>query len=440
MRPFFPVILSVCILALGGCDEQQVLYTVESEEPIPEAPRSPAEFLPPASVGGGPEVELPPAPLPAAYDANALDEPTRQLAVAGIGVPVPLRFQSEDTGSAMRAAQFRVPNATGPDGELVVFFFGEGQGGSARENAERWARQFTPPPDRETAIMRFEAMDPHPALLATRITLVGTWAQPAMGPNVPAMEPRPAWGMDAVILEGGPGGTVFYRLTGPRGLVMESGPVIEHLAANATVLAVDGPGDEPPALPGPTTTAVIPTEPNDPPSADPEPEGEDVALAKVEAPGVTFAVPATWTAQEPDSSMRALQFRLPGAAGAGDGEFVVFYFGVQGGGTVEDNLARWANQVRQPDGTPPADAATKEKTRVGEFTISSVYTEGTYAPTAMRPGAPAPTPIEDHALMGIIVEGGAEGPLYWRLTGPAETIRSQRDNIALLLRSLRKEE
>ncbi len=47
--------------------------------------------------------------------------------------------------SAMRKASYEVPRAAGDteDGELAVFYFGPGQGGSIDANVDRWVKQFS---------------------------------------------------------------------------------------------------------------------------------------------------------------------------------------------------------------------------------------------------------------------------------------------------------
>lgn len=58
--------------------------------------------------------------------------------------PVPAVWKAETPASNYRAGQYRVPAAKGAaDGELVVFYFGKGKGGSVAANAERWVSQFT---------------------------------------------------------------------------------------------------------------------------------------------------------------------------------------------------------------------------------------------------------------------------------------------------------
>src|SRR4051812_20938367 len=65
-----------------------------------------------------------PAPGDAKGDEVTLD---------GLRSRVPSGWKSEKPGNKFRAYQFRVPKAAGDkeDAELVIFYFGEGGGGSA---------------------------------------------------------------------------------------------------------------------------------------------------------------------------------------------------------------------------------------------------------------------------------------------------------------------
>ena len=53
----------------------------------------------------------------------------------------PSGWIAETPATAMRRAQYRIPGHGGP-AECIVFYFGPGQGGSAKANVERWAGQF----------------------------------------------------------------------------------------------------------------------------------------------------------------------------------------------------------------------------------------------------------------------------------------------------------
>jgi len=88
------------------------------------------------------------------------------------------------------------------------------------------------------------------------------------------------------------------------------------------------------------------------------------------------------------------------------------------GGTVDDNINRWLGQFTDVVGQP-----TKQELTLGLLVITQVVIEGTY--NAAMPGAPAqPTP--NTMLYGAIIEGGEAGPLFVRMTGPADTMKARR--------------
>jgi hypothetical protein len=116
--------------------------------------------------------------------------------------------------SDMRAAQYRVPGADGTEGkdaELVIFFFGEGQGGDAEANLERWYGQFTQPDgsaSRDKAVVTIRTVND---LKVTAVDLSGTYtAMRPGGVSQPATDQR----MLAAVVEG-EGGPWFVRLVGP---------------------------------------------------------------------------------------------------------------------------------------------------------------------------------------------------------------------------------
>jgi hypothetical protein len=56
---------------------------------------------------------------------------------------VPDGWVTEQPSSAMRKAQYKLPKVDGDseDGELVLYFFGTGQGGTVQANIDRWVDQ-----------------------------------------------------------------------------------------------------------------------------------------------------------------------------------------------------------------------------------------------------------------------------------------------------------
>lgn len=402
------LLLIPAILLLTACNEEDVLYKTQSREEIPPVNTgvqmaAHGAMEAPSAPGG-----LPP-PMVVDFD---LKEPARSMiahTIEGVVIPIPEGYDEGEAPSDMRAAEFFVPNAEGERGELVVFHFGADQGGGMMANAARWAGQFEPPAGEQSPVLGFFADPDVNGLRVSRLLLGGTWSGGMAGGSMEASGPAEDWGMDAIIIEGGPNGSLFVRLTGPIDLVERESEAMRFLASNVAPAA---------------RLAADPRETVSP--------GE---LALVQAPGVQFAIPADWRRVEPESSMRSLQFAIPAEEGA-EAEFVLFYFGPEGGGSVDENLERWASQMKQPDGSSPLDRATIERTEINGLKLASVYAEGTYAPIAMGPMAPVPAPIEDHALMGIIISDGEKGPLYIRITGPKETMNIVHDDLAIMLGSI----
>jgi hypothetical protein len=131
----------------------------------------------------------------------------RIAAAGGIKWSVP-RTWSDLPGSSMRVATYKVPGPKGAEaGEVAVFFFGPGQGGSVDANVERWSRQFegTPKPERSQKRVN--------GLAITIVRLAGTYLAPG-GPMMQSQAKRPDFRLLGVIVEA-PDGLVFFKLTGP---------------------------------------------------------------------------------------------------------------------------------------------------------------------------------------------------------------------------------
>ncbi len=153
------------------------------------------------------------------------------------------------------------------------------------------------------------------------------------------------------------------------------------------------------------------------------------------AAGVEWAVPARWSpgAARP---MRVATYQIPPAPGDSDpAECAVYFFGTGQGGSVEDNLDRWATQFAQPDGRP---AVPQEKDRaINGITVHTIHVEGTY----LAAGGPMATMAESkpgYAMSGAIVEA-PQGLVFFKFTGPAKTISNSQSEFDTLLGSLHRE-
>lgn len=144
--------------------------------------------------------------------------------------------------------------------------------------------------------------------------------------------------------------------------------------------------------------------------------------------GATIAwdFPANWKPTAPASSMRLAQATIPGSAG--EGEVIVYFFGVGGGGGVEANLQRWEEQITGEN------QATRQAFESGAYRVSLVEKSGTLQPSTMGSGPQAPVP--NSRMLAAVVEGEG-GPWFFKATGPEATIVEAREAFLAMLRSIR---
>jgi hypothetical protein len=119
-------------------------------------------------------------------------------------------WETQPASSGMRKYQFKIPPEKGDahPTELVIFFFGKGQGGDAQGNIARWRGMFEKAPEPKVTEETIAGAR------ATIMELSGTYlfrARP-MDPGPP--EPRPDHRMIGVHFAT-PNGPYFMRLVGP---------------------------------------------------------------------------------------------------------------------------------------------------------------------------------------------------------------------------------
>jgi len=114
--------------------------------------------------------------------------------------------------NAMRKASYEVPRASGDseDGELAVFYFGPGQGGSIDANVDRWVKQFSgvSPNDVKRADREANGLRQHTVEIQHGSFDAG---QMAMGGS---KGPKPDYALQGAIVEA-PSGAYFFKMTGP---------------------------------------------------------------------------------------------------------------------------------------------------------------------------------------------------------------------------------
>jgi len=144
-------------------------------------------------------------------------------------------------------------------------------------------------------------------------------------------------------------------------------------------------------------------------------EGQSVRLLDLES-----VVGAGWEQEQPSSTMRLLQYRVPGAAGADPAAFLVYYFG-PGQGRIERGEHR-AVAIAVRDGGRRAGRAAGHDSKAGELPVTLVELRGSYARswawTARRCPA-GPDPAGGH-------RGDAEGQPVRPAARPTATVAPAR--------------
>lgn len=135
---------------------------------------------------------------------------------AALSWEVPANWIAEKPSSSMRRAQYRIartPDSAG-DAECVVYYFGPGQGGDARSNAERWADQFAQPDGRSSReVMKTEELDAG-GLPVLSVEVTGIYGG-GMATMSGSRELAPDYMLLGAIAQGSDANW-FFKLTGPR--------------------------------------------------------------------------------------------------------------------------------------------------------------------------------------------------------------------------------
>ena len=157
---------------------------------------------------------------------------------------------------------------------------------------------------------------------------------------------------------------------------------------------------------------------------------------RVQVPGLSFQAPAGWVSQEPASQARVAEYRLPGDPDpSADAQFVIYYFGPNGAGTIESNLTRWCRQVEQPDGRSSESVAEITELDVNGLHLNAIDLSGTYVAETF-PGSGERVNKPGHRLKAAVVKTEA-GPYYFKLLGPSATVSGWLTAYDDLLNSLR---
>jgi hypothetical protein len=134
--------------------------------------------------------------------------------------------------------------------------------------------------------------------------------------------------------------------------------------------------------------------------------------------------------------MRRAQYRVPGAAG--DAECIVYYFGPGQGGAAEANAERWAAQFKQPDGRSSAEAMKTSEIRPNGVATLLVEVSGTYSGGMGPGGMPSGGGEKPNQMLLGAIAAGPDSNWFFKLTGPAATVRAQETAFKTMIGSLKK--
>lgn len=151
------------------------------------------------------------------------------------------------------------------------------------------------------------------------------------------------------------------------------------------------------------------------------------------AGGIKWNPPSRWKAR-PSDGMRLVTYLIPAAGSDSAGaECPVFYFGEGGGGGVQANIDRWIGQFKQPDGRDSKAVAKQRSETINGFNVTIIDVTGTFSGGGMT----ADGDKAGYRLLGAIVEG-PQGPIFFKLIGPASTVAAAQGDFQTLLKSLAK--
>ena len=128
---------------------------------------------------------------------------------------VPPGWVEEERTSSMRVAQYRLPKADGDteDASVVLYYFGQGQGGSTAANIERWVSQMKQEDGSSSKDKAKEENFEANALKVVTVDVSGTYVAETT-PGSGTLHNKPGYRLRAAVVET-PKGSYFVKLVGP---------------------------------------------------------------------------------------------------------------------------------------------------------------------------------------------------------------------------------
>jgi hypothetical protein len=170
--------------------------------------------------------------VPSPKTADSTPQPLASAAPVEITWVDPPGLKRVPPKSAMRKASYDVPHVDPDkeDGDLAVFYFGPGQGGSIAANMDRWVKQFSDvnPSDVKRADRDANGLHQHMVEVQR-----GTFDAGSMSMAGDAT-PKKDYALEGAIVEG-PSGAYFFKMTGPAKTIAAARPAFLQLLDSVRV-------------------------------------------------------------------------------------------------------------------------------------------------------------------------------------------------------------
>ena len=137
---------------------------------------------------------------------------------------------------------------------------------------------------------------------------------------------------------------------------------------------------------------------------------------------LTFTPAKGWKETAPTSMMRKAQYAV------GDAEVIIYFFGLDQGGTAEQNIERWKSQFA---GGPTPSI---EKNKIGGFDTTILDIRGTYTVPDFMQGNQKMEPKKGWRMIAAVFET-KDGRYFVRLIGPEKTVEGARKDFEAFLAS-----
>ena len=130
---------------------------------------------------------------------------------------VPAGWVEEERTSSMRVAQYRLPKAASDteDASVVLYYFGQNQGGSVAANIERWVSQMKQADGDSSKKENLEVN----GLKVTTVDVAGTYVAET-APGSGTFLNKPGYRLRAAVVET-PNGSYYVKLVGPEKTVAQ---------------------------------------------------------------------------------------------------------------------------------------------------------------------------------------------------------------------------